>query len=65
MSGERTTMREIADAIHKQPLTPDGELALVEFLELADGEQKAIIFRTLAQQGAQLNEIIKYLKNGT
>ena len=55
MSEPRITLRQILDEVAKRPPNPDLELATVEFLDLPEAEQRAILFRELCWHGGQLN----------
>lgn len=57
MSEPKFTLAQIMKSMRDQPTTPEQDLALVEFLELSDAEQKSLIFTALVQQGALLNWI--------
>lgn len=62
MSEPRITLQHILEVVRARPTTPDAELAIVEFLELPDAEQKTLIFRELINIGAQLNWIGEQLR---
>lgn len=55
MTDPKVTLAKIIEAIHNRPTTSDLELALVEFLELSDSEQKALLFRELVHISSQVN----------
>lgn len=62
MSEPKVTLAQIMEAVRARPTNPDGELAVLEFLDLADSEQKILLFRELCYQGSQINWIIAQLQ---
>jgi ribosome-associated protein YbcJ (S4-like RNA binding protein) len=62
MSEPKITLQQILKQVAEKPTSPEFELALVEFLELSDSEQKAILFRGLVDTGGQINWILAELR---
>lgn len=62
MSEPKVTLRMLMDAMQSRPSSPDLELAVVEFMDLSDAEQKNMIFRELCYQGGQINWLLAQLR---
>jgi hypothetical protein len=62
MSKPKITLQQILKQVADNPTSPEFELALVEFLEFSDSEQKAILFRAIVDTGGQINWIIAELR---
>jgi len=62
MSEPKITLQTIREMIEARPTTPEFDLALLEFLDLSDSEQKAMIFKELVNIGSQINCIVSRLK---
>ena len=62
MSDPKVTLKDIIAMVNARPTTPECELALIEFLDLSDSEQKALLFRELVNLSGQLNLITERLR---
>ena len=48
--------------LRAHPLTAEGELIMIEFMELPDSEQKAILLRALIQHASNIDWLVAQLK---
>lgn len=62
MSDPKVTLKDIIAMVNARPTTPECELALIEFLDLSDSEQKALLFREIVNLNGQLNLITERLR---
>lgn len=62
MSDPKITLKTITDMVHARPTTPEFDLALLEFLDLSDSEQKALLFKELVNIGSQVNWLVNRLR---
>ncbi len=62
MSQPTITLKTIMEMVDARPTTPEFELALVEFLDLSDAEQKALIFKEIVHLSSQLSWIASRLR---
>jgi hypothetical protein len=62
MSEPKFTLQAILDYARGVPTSPEFDLAVIEFLELPDSQQKALLFRAVVDLSAQLNWIVSELK---
>lgn len=58
MSEPKITLQQILDAARARPLSPELELAALDFQELPDSEQKDVLFKALCQVSAQVDWIL-------
>lgn len=61
MNGPKVTLAQIIEQIRARGTTPELELALVEFLDLPDSEQKVLIFREIVNLSAKINYLLARL----
>lgn len=62
MSKPKKTLQDVLREVEQRPTTPEYDLALIEFLELSDAQQKSVLFRQIVDLGSQLNWIIAELR---
>lgn len=55
MSKSKVTLAKIIEAVNSRPTTVDLDLALIEFLELSNSEQKSLLFKELCNISSQMN----------
>lgn len=61
MSEPKITLAQVLEKARSLPTSPELELAVMDFLELPDNEQKVVLFRAIVQLSAQMDWIIKRL----
>lgn len=62
MSRPKVTLAEILARQRARPMTPELELAIVDFLDLSDAEQKIVIFRGLVELSANVDWLLARLR---
>lgn len=58
MSKPKITLEQILKTVRARPPNPELDLATVDFMDLPESEQRAILFRELCYQGGQINWIM-------
>lgn len=62
MSKPNITLAQIIAQVRARPTNPDMEMAVIDFLDLSDSEQKILIFREIADLSGKMNWILERLK---
>lgn len=61
MSKPNITLAQIIAQVRARPTNADMELAVIDFLDLSDSEQKTLIFREIADLSGKMNWLLERL----